>query len=50
MVKMYCTVTREWLYDFVWNYPLSEVASQLGVSSSQLGNACKKMAVPDIFL
>ena len=46
MLKMYCTVTRDWLYDFVWNFPLSEAANQLGVSSSQLGNACKKMDVP----
>lgn len=45
MRKTNCTVSREWLYDLVWRIPASEVAQQLGVSSSRLHHACKTMEI-----
>ncbi len=46
MHKPYCSVTREWLYDLVWSFPLEEAAKQLEFSSSRLSKACKTMEIP----
>lgn len=39
-------VTREELYDQVWQWPMTKVAERLGVSSSFMARVCTRMNVP----
>ena len=40
------TLTREQLYDLVWSKPMTEIATEFGVSSVAFANYCKKLGVP----
>lgn len=39
-------VTREQLYEEVWQWPMTKVAERLGVSSSFMARVCTRMNVP----
>lgn len=39
-------VTREELYDLVWNNPLSKLAKQYNLSDNGLRKVCKKLEIP----
>ena len=40
------TLTREQLYDLVWSKPMTEIATEFGVSSVAFAKYCKKLGVP----
>lgn len=39
-------LTREQIYDLVWSKPMTQVASDLGISDVMLGKICKKRNIP----
>ena len=40
------TVTRDWLYEQVWQNPMARLATQFGISDVALARACRKLDVP----
>src|SRR3546814_9903836 len=40
------TITRQELYDLVWQKPMTRLAEEFGITDQQLASLCKREAIP----